>query len=151
MNRWLSVKLQYLQCVSNGDTVVLHKAIGICIPAKLVSYDFYAIEVIPGWVHFQCLIEIRCCLWIRFTKSFSILSASHSHGPSHDDVITGEFPAQRPVTRSFGVFFDLLLNKRLNKQSWGWWFETLRRPLWRHYNANFIYWSNFNKNMYIFW
>ena len=32
--------------------------------------------------------------------------------------VTGEFPAQRPVTRSFGVFFDLRLNKRLSKQSW---------------------------------
>ena len=30
---------------------------------------------------------------------------------------TGEFPAQRPVTRSFDVFFDLRLNKRLSKQS----------------------------------
>ena len=29
---------------------------------------------------------------------------------------TGEFPAQRPVTRSFDVFFDLRLNKQLNKQ-----------------------------------
>ena len=28
---------------------------------------------------------------------------------------TGEFPAQRPVTRSFDVFFDLRLNKRLSK------------------------------------
>ena len=27
----------------------------------------------------------------------------------------GEFPAQRPVTRSFDVFFDLRLNKRLRK------------------------------------
>ena len=35
-----------------------------------------------------------------------------------------EFPAQRPVTRSFHVFFDLSLIKRLSKQSWGWWFET---------------------------
>ena len=26
-----------------------------------------------------------------------------------------EFPAQRPVTRSFDVFFDLRLNKRLSK------------------------------------
>ena len=26
----------------------------------------------------------------------------------------GEFPAQRPVTRSFDVFFDLRLNKRLS-------------------------------------
>ena len=45
---------------------------------------------------------------------------------------TGEFPAQRPVTQSFDVFFDLGLNKRLSKQSWGWWFETPSRPLWRH-------------------
>ena len=49
--------------------------------------------------------------------------------------VTDEFPAQRPVTRSFDVFFDLRLNKRLSKQSWGWWFETLSRPLWRHYNV----------------
>ena len=46
----------------------------------------------------------------------------------------GEFPTQRPVTRSFDVFFDLRLNKPLNKQSWGWWFETLSRSLWRHRN-----------------
>ena len=45
---------------------------------------------------------------------------------------TGEFPAQRPVTRSFDVFFDLRLNQRMSKQSWGWWFETLSCPLWRH-------------------
>ena len=29
----------------------------------------------------------------------------------------GEFPAQRPVTRSFDVFFGLRLNKRLSKQT----------------------------------
>ena len=39
--------------------------------------------------------------------------------------VPGEFPAQRPVTRSFEVLFDLRLKKRLSKQSWGWWFETL--------------------------
>ena len=49
--------------------------------------------------------------------------------------VSGEFPAQRPVTRSFDVFFDLRLNKRLSKQSWGWWFETLPRPLWPHNNV----------------
>ena len=42
---------------------------------------------------------------------------------------------QRLETRSFDVFFDLLLNKRLSKQSWGWRFETLSLPLWRHRNA----------------
>ena len=38
--------------------------------------------------------------------------------------VTGEFPAQRPVTRSFDISFDLRLNKRLIKQSWGEWYET---------------------------
>ena len=48
--------------------------------------------------------------------------------------VTGEFPTQRPVTRSFGVFFDLRLNKRLSKQSQGWWFETLSSASWRYCN-----------------
>ena len=47
----------------------------------------------------------------------------------------GEFPVQRPVTWSFDVFLDLRPNKRLSKQWWGWWFETLLRPLWRHCNG----------------
>ena len=46
--------------------------------------------------------------------------------------VTGEFPAQRPVTRSFDFFFDLRLNKRLSKQSWGWWFDM---PLRCHCNG----------------
>ena len=49
--------------------------------------------------------------------------------------VTSEFPAPRPVTRSFDVFFDLRLNERLSTQSWSWWFETLSRPLWRHSNG----------------
>ena len=46
----------------------------------------------------------------------------------------GEFPTQRPVTRSFDVFFDLRLNKGLSKQPRGWWFETQSWSLWRHCN-----------------
>ena len=34
--------------------------------------------------------------------------------------VTGVFPSERPVTRSFDVSFDLRLNKRPSKQSWGW-------------------------------
>ena len=54
-------------------------------------------------------------------ESFSVLLAICAGNTP----VTGELPAQRPVTRSFDVFFDLRLNKRLSKQSWGWWFETL--------------------------
>ena len=44
---------------------------------------------------------------------------------------------QRPVTRSFAVFFDLRLNIRLSKQSWGWWYEMPSHLLWRHCNPIF--------------
>ena len=30
--------------------------------------------------------------------------------------VSGEVPAQRPVTQSFDIFFDLRLNKRLSKK-----------------------------------
>ena len=40
--------------------------------------------------------------------------------------VTGEFPTQWSVTQSFDVFFDLCLNKRLSKQSWGWWLRRHR-------------------------
>ena len=61
-------------------------------------------------------------------KPFSVLLAICAR----NSPLTDEFPAQRPVTRSFDVFFDLRL---LSKQWWGWWFETPPRPLWRHCNG----------------
>ena len=68
--------------------------------------------------------------WRHQMETFSaLLAICAGNSP-----VPGEFPAQKPVTRSFGVFFDLRLIKRLRKQSWGWWFETLPRPLWRHSN-----------------
>ena len=38
-------------------------------------------------------------------------------------------------------FFDVRLNIRLSKQSRGWWFETLSRPLWCHRNENYFDWD----------
>ena len=64
------------------------------------------------------------------TFSAALLAFSAGNSPS-----PGEFSTQRPLTRSVDDFFDLRLNKRLSKQSWGWWFETLSRPLWRHCNV----------------
>ena len=67
-------------------------------------------------------------LWRHQMETFSaLLTLCARNSP-----ITAEFPVQRPVTRSFDVFFDLCLNKRLSKQSWGLWSETPPRPLWRH-------------------
>ena len=67
--------------------------------------------------------------------------------------VTAEFPAQMPVTRNFDVFFVLLLNKRLSKQWWGWWFERPSLPLWRHCNEKVLYveitfpWNNLSRKV----
>ena len=47
----------------------------------------------------------------------------------------GEFPSQRPVTRSFDAFFDLCQNKQVSKQSRDWWSETPSSSLWRQCNG----------------
>ena len=39
--------------------------------------------------------------------------------------VPGEFRTKKASDADFEIFFDLRLNKRLSKQSWGWWFETL--------------------------
>ena len=74
--------------------------------------------------------KIGSTWWRHQMETFSaLLALCAGNSP-----VPGEFPTQRPVTRSFDVYFDLRPNKRLGKQSWGWWFQTLSWSLWRHRN-----------------
>ena len=83
------------------------------------------------WRHRATLVSGWISWWRHRMETFSaLLAICAGNSP-----VPGEFLAQRPVTQSFDVFFDLRLNKRLSKQSWGWWFEALSRPLWRHRNV----------------
>ena len=84
--------------------------------------------------------------WRHKMETFSaLLAICAGNSPG-----TGDFPAQRPVTRSFDVFFDLRLNKRLSKQWWGWWFETPSPPLCRHPNDTWR-WSLIKTYKHIVW
>ena len=83
----------------------------------------------------QIWLLLRISWWRHQMEPFSaLLAICAGNSP-----VPGEFPTQRPVTPSFDVFFDLRLNKRLRKQSRGWWFETLSWPLWRHRRRRFTY------------
>ena len=86
--------------------------------------------VLPQWQS----IKLPVAWWCHQMETFSaLLAICAGNSP-----VTGEFPAQRPVTRSFAVSFDLRLNKRLpwvNNGDRGWWSETPSRPLWRHCNG----------------
>ena len=59
--------------------------------------------------------------WNQFPRYWPFMRGSHRAPVG--------FPSQRPVTRSFDVFFDLCLNKRLSKQ---WPRRCFETPLWRH-------------------
>ena len=65
--------------------------------------------------------------WRHQRETFSALLAICGNSP-----VTVEFPAQRPVTRSFEVFFDLHRNNRSSKPSWT---SVLRRQH-AHYDAS---------------
>ena len=58
----------------------------------------------------------KSSVWDMMTSSSGNILRVVGHCAGNSPV-TGGFPSQRPVTRSFDVFFDLRLNKRLSKQS----------------------------------
>ena len=81
--------------------------------------------------------------WRHQMETFSaLLAICEGNSP-----VAGEFPSQRSVTRSFVVFFDLRLNKRLIRQSRRWWFDTPSRPLLRRYDNRSHCWGNDDKSV----
>ena len=111
----------------SGGKVVKHHSISVY--AHL--YKEFGNHLSKYLNHWYSLPFERQPWWRHQMEIFSALLAICAGGNSP---VIGEFPTQRPVTRSLDVFFDLRLNKRLSQQSWGWWFETLPRRLWRHCN-----------------
>ena len=69
--------------------------------------------------------------WCHQMETFSTLLAPCAG----NSLVTVEFPSQRPETWSFDVFFDLLLNKQVSKQSRRRSFGMPSCPLWRHCDA----------------
>ena len=104
----------------------------ICLQTKLIEFPL-AINPHSYINSFQLdFVNNFPTPWCHQTETFSallVICAGNSPVP-------GDFPAQRPLTWSFYVFFYLRLNKPLSKQLWGGWFETLSRRLWRHCNDN---------------
>ena len=101
------------------------------IKSNLSIFDWPAMLMVGQWLYFPNFILFISSWWRHQMEIYSALLAICAGNTP----VTGEFPAQRPVTRSFDVFFDLRVKKRLSKQSRGWSFETLSRPLWRHCNV----------------
>ena len=157
----ISIAMDGLELVSSGDATVLYQLFNTLRPRQngrhfadetfncifvnenvriLIKFSLKfvpkgPINNIPALV--QIMAWRQACMpgsawWHHQMGTFSALLAFCAG----NSPVSGEFPVQSPLTRSFDVFFDLRLNKRLSKQSWGWWFETLACPLWCHCNCS---------------
>ena len=90
----------------------------------------HSVQKRRSW-NYWMIAHINKTWWRHQMETFSaLLAICAGNSP-----VTGEFPTQRPVTRTFDVFFDMRLNEPLSKQSWGWWFETRSFSLWHHCNG----------------
>ena len=101
----------------------------------------YAMAVKKRFLKSKMIIMLMCAVVTSLSPGYSgkhMMTSSNGVTGHLCVEFTGEFPAQRPVTRSFDVFLDLRLNERLPnifKHSRGWWFETPSRSLSCHCNA----------------
>ena len=110
--KWCIVRYGTVHCGICGGTVLIHAS-----PAadKSTTPEHNISKLCASFM------EYILSLWRHHMEIFSVLLATCvGNSP-----VTGEFHTQRPMGRSFDIFFDLRLNRRLSKQSWGWWFETL--------------------------
>ena len=125
MNNFNSMRHTYVQSDShrwNGMALVSYIPVtSHCLRYWLI---FDGMKPLPALTHNpRCSVALTWAWWRHQMETFSaILALCGGNSP-----VSGEFPAQMPVTRSFDVFFDLRLIKRLSKHSRGWWFETLSR------------------------
>ena len=86
-------------------------------------------------------LRIKARVWNAAQSYFVMMTSSNGDIFRVTGHLRGEFTGHRwnPRTKASDAelwcFFYLRLNKRLSKQSWGWWFETLSCSLWRHCNV----------------
>ena len=113
----------------NNDTKVNKQEVGFKTPV-LNSWEKSSFwKWIPMWIKSRVLLytcpihhdTTHCMITSSNGNIFRVALLAMFAGNSP---VTGEFPAQRPARQSFDIFFDLCLSKRLNEQSWSWWFET---------------------------
>ena len=107
----LLINQHWYELFRDTKLITMNSLIHICI--HLIVCE------IPPWWHQQ------------METFYALVALSAGNSP-----VIGEFPSQRPLTRSFDVFFELHLNIWLSKQLRRRWFETPLPSLWRHCNVN---------------
>ena len=144
---------QQLSCWHKYDCHMIHLAVTvmICMLHNRIILALQSVTVVPKWSYHATYISCHRHKEAMFDRGQEVgnfcmplvmMTSSNGNifrvtGPLCGEFTgPGEFPAQRPVTQSFDVFFDLRLNKRLSKQPRGWWFETPSWSFWHQCNGS---------------
>ena len=128
---WLSVAVACW--VPSNATECCYELIStVCYERMLL----WAHEIRPLWLNFvvslwwsSFMTEFCCALMMVVLYDWMLLWNQRAV------FLTECCEQMRAALYDWMLLFDLRLNKRLNKQSWGWWLETLPCPLWRHCNG----------------
>ena len=140
-NDWFGIQIsvQYNPSGPMYNTSALVEVMAWCRSGPVHVTGSELIIALPANVHIPRW-NISRPWWCHQMETFAaLLAIGAEHSP-----VTGEFPFQRPVTRSFNV----RMNRRLSKQSRRWWFEMPSRSLWRHCNVQ--YWLRKHKSNRVF-
>ena len=116
-----------------------------------LDYYWHIITTRAQWIksqHWEDIFLFQCGQYILsrehddVMKKLSVMITSSNENifrvTGH---LCGEFAGHQwiPCTKASDAelwcFCLICLNKRLSKQSWGWWLETPLSPLWRHCNG----------------
>ena len=103
--------------------------------APVVSFHFVLCSV-------KCThVSVMLCFTLVYSRvTVNMMTSSNGNIFRVTGHLCGEFTGHRWIPRrkandaELWCFLDLRLNKRLSKQSWGWWFEMLSHPIRRHCN-----------------
>ena len=119
---WIPVTFQCLLFMNIRSCVIKYRLV-----LRPCFYNFVSVAL--------GLIPLSYSWWRHRMETFSApLAFCAGNSP-----VTGASPSRMPVTRSFSVFFDLRLNKRLSKQLRRRGFETPSCSLWRHCDVESIW------------
>ena len=106
----------------------LHASCGVfegrCAVMDISYYQRQHFRYILPFIRKYLILHGDVIKWKHFPRYWPFVQGNH-WSPVNS-------PHKGEWSGAFDVFFDMHLNKRLSKQSWGWWFQMNSRPLWRH-------------------
>ena len=103
--------------------------------SQMITSVFFNVYLSKNfWQILELLVNSGALMIIKITSSNRNIFRVTGHLFGE---LTGHqwIPHTKASDAELWYFFYQRLNKRLSKQSWGWWFETPSRSLWRHCNT----------------